>query len=153
VCLGNICRSPLAEGVFKHLAAQAGMAEKVQVESAGIGSWHVGEPADRRAQQTARSHGLALTSRAQQFRALDFDRFDLVLALDTEVYDDLRRLAPSDKARGKVRLLREFDPQASGELDVPDPYYGDMAAFERVYHMIERSCVGLLADIKSGFGG
>jgi protein-tyrosine phosphatase len=144
VCLGNICRSPLAEGVFKHLAAQAGQGDQFHVESAGLGSWHVGETPDHRSQQVARQHGVALDGLAQQFRARDFARFDLVLALDQDIHDTLRDLAPSETDRAKVRLLRQFDPEADGRYDVPDPYYGDMKLFERVYALIERSCRKLL---------
>lgn len=148
VCLGNICRSPMAEGVFKHLAAQAGQGAELHVESAGLGGWHVGEAPDVRAQKTAKQHSITLTSVAQKFTAKDFARFDWVLALDTEIEDGLRRLAPTAAEAQKIRFLREFDPQANGDLDVPDPYYSDARAFEEAYAMIERSCVGLLNTVK-----
>jgi protein-tyrosine phosphatase len=156
VCLGNICRSPMAEGVFKHLVEQAGLAGRFHIESAGIGGWHAGEPADRRAQATARAHGLNLTNRAQQFRADDFARLDAVLALDTDVAEALRRLAPTPADRAKVRLLREHDPSlavGSGaarrgtDLDVPDPYNGGPEGFEDAYQMIERSSRRLLQSL------
>jgi protein-tyrosine phosphatase len=147
VCLGNICRSPLAEGVFRHLAQRAGRDEQFEVESAGVGRWYLGEPPDHRAQQVARRRGLALVSRAQQFRSGDFARFDLVIALDHDVGDSLRAMAPSAAERAKVRLLREFDPQAGDSRDVPDPYYGDLKLFEHVYEVIERSCAGLLGAL------
>jgi protein-tyrosine-phosphatase len=98
VCSGNICRSPLAEGVFKHQVELAGLAGDFHIESFGIGSWHVGEAPDPRAQQTARRHGLRLTGRAQQFKPRDFERFDLIVALDSEVAEYLRRLAPTPPA-------------------------------------------------------
>lgn len=138
----------MAEGVFKHLAARAGQGAEFQVESAGLGGWHVGEAPDVRAQRTARTHGITLTSPAQKFTAKDFARFDWVLALDTEIEDGLRRLAPTSAEVVKVRLLREFDPQANGDLDVPDPYYSDAHAFEQAYEMIERSCENLLEALK-----
>ena len=153
VCLGNICRSPLAEGVFKHLVEQAGLAQQFQIESAGIGGWHVGEPADERARATARAHGLNLTGRAQQFKASDFQRLDLIIALDSDVASDLRRMASTPADRAKVHLLREFDPvrQATAgratDLDVPDPYYGGPEGFENAYQMIERSSRALLASL------
>jgi protein-tyrosine phosphatase len=147
VCLGNICRSPLAEGVFRHLAAQAGQAERFQVDSAGLGSWHVGEPPDARAIRVAGAHGVAVDGRARQFRPEDFKRFDLVLALDEDVYEGLGRLTRDGGQAGQVRYLRDFDPQAGRDRDVPDPYYGDAAAFERAYALIERSCQGLLAAL------
>ena len=147
VCLGNICRSPLAEGVFKHLAGQAGRAAEFHVESAGTGGWHVGEAPDLRSQRVALAHGIRLESHAQQFRAQDFARFDRVLALDGEIASDLRHLAPSAAARAKIHLLREYDAEADGNHDVPDPYYGGPDEFERVYAMVERGCAGLLKEL------
>lgn len=144
VCLGNICRSPLAAGVFKHLVKQAGRAQEFHIESAGVGGWHVGEAADRRSQQVARQHGITLEGRAQQFKERDFERFDWVLALDADIYADLQRLAPNETARAKVHLLRETDPEARGDYDVPDPYYGGLDGFEQAYQMIERACQGWL---------
>lgn len=155
VCAGNICRSPLAAGIFRHLAAQAGLSQRLHVESFGIGPWHVGEAPDRRAQQVARRHGVELTGSAQQFKTRDFERFDQVWALDTEVADFLRQMAPGEAARQKVRLLRELDPQrpahatrSENPLDVPDPYYGGPEGFEDVYRIIERSSQALLATLK-----
>jgi len=150
VCMGNICRSPLAEGVFKHLIQQAKLSDHFQIESAAIGSWHVGEAPDTRAQRTAQAHGIRLDSAAQQFQPKDFSRFDAVLALDSEIAADLHRLAPTLQDRQKIRLLREYDPlaQEGGDLDVPDPYYGRQEDFERAYEMIERSCEELLKEFK-----
>ena len=156
VCLGNICRSPMAEEVFKHLVQQAGLADQFHVESAGIGNWHAGEPADERARATARAHGLALTSRAQQFHPADFARLNAVIALDSDVAEALRRMAPTPADRAKVHLLREYDPSlsaASGaalrasDLDVPDPYYGGPEGFEDAFQMIERSSRRLLDQL------
>lgn len=144
VCLGNICRSPLAEGVFRHLAAAAGRSTDFHVESAGLGDWHVGEPPDSRARRVAAQHGVALDSRARQFRARDFGRFDVILAADEDIHAGLLRLAPDADARRKVYLLRDTDPLAGADKDVPDPYYGDYGGFERVYTLIERSCRGWL---------
>jgi len=148
VCLGNICRSPLAEGVFKRLVAQAGLDGRFHVESAGMGAWHVGEPPDPRSQSVALAHGIRLDGTAQQFKARGFARFDRVIALDADIASDLRRLAPGEAERRKIHLLREYDPQARGDLDVPDPYYGGREDFERVYQMIERSCRGLLEVLR-----
>jgi len=144
VCLGNICRSPLAEGVFRRLAAQAGRAPDFQIESAGIGGWYVGEAPDLRSQKVALAHGFRLESHAQQFRAQDFARFDWVLALDGEIASELRRLAPGADDHRKIHLLREYDPQAQGDLDVPDPYYGGQESFEQAYVLIEQACAGLM---------
>jgi protein-tyrosine phosphatase len=162
VCSGNICRSPLAEGIFKHQVQQAGLSEQLHIESFGIGPWHVGESPDRRAQLTAQRHGLRLTSRAQQWQPRDFARFDHVLALDADVADYLRRLAPTEPDRRKVRLLREHDPAldhsrvreqpAADDLDVPDPYYGGPEGFEDAYQMIERSGARLLESLREQGG-
>jgi protein-tyrosine phosphatase len=151
VCLGNICRSPMAEGVFRHLVQQAGLEDAFEIESAGVGPWHIGESPDTRAQQTARAHGIELDCVAQQFTPRDFARLDHVIALDGEVAAQLRRLAPTPADRAKVRLLREFDPEtprgSRASLDVPDPYYGGRDGFETAYQMIERSARGLLAEL------
>jgi len=154
VCLGNICRSPMAEGVFQSLVEQAQLADQFQIESAGIGGWHAGESADARAQATAQSHGIHLTSRARQFQRADFARLEAVMALDSEVADALRRLAPTAADRAKVRLLREYDPLRptgaaahSADLDVPDPYYGGPEGFEDAFQMIERSSRQLLQQL------
>jgi protein-tyrosine phosphatase len=150
VCLGNICRSPLAEGVFKHLAAQAGHGAAFYVESAGLGSWHVGEAPDSRAQHVAQAHGVTLDSRARQFRAADFERFDLVLALDDDIHSGLLELAPSAAAQAKVHYLRDYDPAAGPDREVPDPYYGNQRLFEHTYTLIESACRGLLAELAAG---
>jgi protein-tyrosine phosphatase len=151
VCSGNICRSPMAEGVFARLVQEAGLAGAFEIESAGVGPWHVGEAADPRARQTARDHGIALTSVAQQIQPGDFARLDFVIALDNTVAAALRRLAPTPADRAKVRLLREFDPQAVGDhdLDVPDPYYAGPNGFEVAYQMIERSARRLLETVRT----
>jgi protein-tyrosine phosphatase len=151
VCLGNICRSPMAEGVFRHLVEQAGLEDAFEIESAGIGPWHVGETPDSRAQQIARAHGLQLDGIAQQITARDFARLDHIIALDSDVAADLQRLAPTTADRAKIRLLREFDPEAHrgprASLDVPDPYYGGASGFEHAYQMIDRSARALLAHL------
>jgi len=152
VCLGNICRSPTAEGVLRHLLAEAGLAGEVQVDSAGTGGWHVGAPPDARAAEAAHRRGIALDGSARQFAATDFDRHDLILAMDSENLGELRRLAPDAAARAKLHLLREFDPAGSaatrGSLDVPDPYYGGPRGFEDVLDLIESACRGLLEEIR-----
>jgi protein-tyrosine phosphatase len=143
--MGNICRSPLAEGVFSHLAAQAGRAGDFEVDSCGTGGWHAGELADPRSRAVAQKHGITLRHRARQFERADFDKFDWILAMDRENQDDLlsfSNLTPAQ--RKKVRLIREFDPQPGADLDVPDPYYGGPEGFDKVYQMIERSARGML---------
>lgn len=152
VCMGNICRSPLAEGVFKHLATEAGVNKNFQIESFGIGAWHVGEEPDPRSQAVALAHGLRLTSRAQQFRPQDFARFGHVLALDETIAEDLHRLASTEAHHQKIRLLRPYDPWAEGNLNVPDPYYGNPEGFEVVYQMIYRACRKLFQELSAGGG-
>ncbi|MCB0874775.1 MAG: low molecular weight phosphotyrosine protein phosphatase [Solirubrobacterales bacterium] len=151
VCLGNICRSPTAEGVLRHKLGEAGLGEDVDVESAGTGGWHVGHPPDERAQSAAAARGIALESRAQRFEAFHFEDFDLIVAMDRQNLADMRAIAPHAAAEGKLRLLREFDPLAveAGDLEVPDPYYGGSRGFEDVLDMVERACDGLIAEIRS----
>ena len=130
--------------------AAAGLGAEVVVESAGTGAWHVGEPSDRRAILEARRRGIAMDGRARQFTAADFARFDLVLAMDRRNAADLRRMAPTREDAAKVRLLREFDPAAGGDLDVPDPYFGGADGFEDVFDMVERACAGPWAGSRRG---
>jgi protein-tyrosine phosphatase len=148
VCMGNICRSPTAEGVMRALLRERGIAD-VEVESAGVGDWHVGHGPDERAMEAARRRGIVLEGRARQVRPRDFEDFDLILAMDRQNLRDLRELAPDDAARAKVRLLREFDPDSAGapDLDVPDPYYGGPRGFETVLDQVEAACRGLLAEV------
>jgi protein-tyrosine phosphatase len=145
VCLGNICRSPLAEGVFLHLARERGVAHRLQVDSAGTGGWHVGNPPDPRAQAVARENGVILGSRARQVDPGDAEAFDLILAMDRANLADLRRHLPPG-GRAELRLFRDFDPTASpeDEAEVPDPYYGGPEGFQEVYEMVHRSCEALL---------
>jgi low molecular weight protein-tyrosine phosphatase len=149
VCTGNICRSPMAEAVLRHLVTEAGLSDHVEVWSAGTGDWHVGDDADHRALSTLRGRGYDLRHRAQQWQAADFDRADLILALDRGHYRALRRLAPPGE-QDKIRMLRSYDPDAGDDLDVPDPYYGDVAGFGHVLDLIETACEGVLAEIRTG---
>jgi protein-tyrosine phosphatase len=139
VCLGNICRSPTAEGIMRSLVRQAGLADRVHVDSAGTGGWHVGSAPDERATAAADARGIALKGRARQVRPEDFLEFDLLIAMDRENMHELQALAESDEQRARVRLLREFDPDAagSGELDVPDPYYGAPGGFDEVLDLVQ----------------
>jgi protein-tyrosine phosphatase len=150
VCLGNICRSPLAEGVFLHLAESAGVADRFEVDSAGTGDWHVGERPDPRAAAVARKYGVELPSTARQVSPADFQRFDYIVAMDRENLWNLERMAREGRggpSRAKIHLLRADDPdRAAGDdrHDVPDPYYGGPSGFEQVYHMVHRSAEALL---------
>ena len=152
VCLGNICRSPTAEGVMRDLVAEAGLDGDVEVDSAGTAGWHAGDRADRRSQDEARRRGLDLSSlRGRQVTAEDFATFDLLVAMDADNRDELLALAPDEAARAKVRLLREFDPAsvANRQLDVPDPYYGGADGFAHVFDIVEAACRGLLAHVRA----
>jgi len=149
VCMGNICRSPTAEGVMRHLLEDAGLADRGEIESAGTGGWHAGEPPDERATLAARRRGVTLEGAARQVRPEDFRRFDLLIALDRANLRELLARAPDEEAAEKVRLLREFDPAADGDLDVPDPYYGGDRGFETVLDMVEASCRGLIEELRA----
>lgn len=142
VCLGNICRSPMAEGIFLHLAKQRGLGDRFVVDSAGTGDWHAGCRPDPRALATAKRFKIELPSIARQVRASDFEDFDLILAMDRANRADLIRLGATN-----VRLMRSFEPGLAGEHDVPDPYSGDDEGFVTVYEMLSRSCEGLIEHL------
>jgi protein-tyrosine phosphatase len=147
--MGNICRSPTAEGVMRRLLEDERLADRVEIESAGTGDWHVGQPPDERATLAAGRRGITLSGAAQQVRPADFRRFDLLIAMDRANLRELLALAPDEEAAEKVRLLREFEPAASGDLDVPDPYYGGDRGFETVLDMVEAACRGLLDELRA----
>jgi protein-tyrosine phosphatase len=149
VCLGNICRSPTAEGVMRALVREAGLHERIELDSAGTGSWHIDEPPDARATAAARERGVELEGRARQVERADFAGFDLIVAMDRSNLADLRRIAPDDAARAKLRLLRDFDPSADGEADVPDPYHGGSRGFDDVFDLVRDSCAALLAELRA----
>ncbi len=151
VCLGNICRSPLAEGVFQELLKQEGLDHRVLVDSAGTGNWHVGARADARMQSTARAKGIELQSIAQQFQPGDFKRYDLVLAMDQSNLESLEYMASGKLPEGKLRMFRSFDPAHNGDFDVPDPYYGGAQGFENVFDIVHRTCPPLLEFIRREF--
>ena len=152
VCSGNICRSPIAEYVLRDAVDRAGLGHAIVVDSAGVGAWHVGEGADRRSLQVLARHGYdGSAHRVQQITGSWFDgpdAPDLLLAMDSSHYDDLRRMAPD----ADVRLMRSFDPtlaEATGtDLDVPDPYYGNGDGFEHVLQMIQRATPGVVDYLK-----
>jgi protein-tyrosine phosphatase len=150
VCMGNICRSPTAEAVMRGLVGRSGLGQMVEVDSAGTGGWHVGDPPDARSVTAAARRGVRLDGAARQVSRADFEQFDLIVALDASNAGALRRIAPDAVAAGKVRLLREFDPDAGGEdLDVPDPYYGGEDGFDRVLDLVEAACRGLLEHVSA----
>src|SRR6185312_9728777 len=146
--MGNICRSPMAEIVMRSMVRESGLEDQIELSSAGTGGWHVGDQADQRARATLAARGYDADShRARQFAAHWFDENDLVLAVDESTYSTLRSLDP-EAAAEKLRLLREFDPLAGGDLDVPDPYYGGRRGFDDVLDMVERSCRGLFEHLR-----
>ncbi|MGW5419899.1 low molecular weight protein-tyrosine-phosphatase [Streptomyces sp. NPDC003943] len=149
VCTGNICRSPMAEHVFRARVAEAGLAGLVEVDSAGTGGWHEGDGADPRTVAVLDGNGYGSAHTARQFRASWFPALDLVIALDEGHARELRRLAPTREDAAKIRLLRSYDPAAGAEagLDVPDPYYGGLDGFEECLEMVEAASEGLLAAV------
>jgi protein-tyrosine phosphatase len=151
VCMGNICRSPTAEGVMRGLLRAEGLERVVAIDSAGTGGWHAGDPPDSRAVAATRSRDIVVDGAARQVTDEDFERYDLLLAMDRENERDLLARAPDAQARAKVRLLREFDAAsvAAGDLDVPDPYYGGPHGFDRVLDLVEAACRGLLDEVRT----
>jgi len=147
VCLGNICRSPMAEAVFRHILEEEGLGNRIRVDSAGTGSWHAGESPDTRSVRTAANHGVTLSGSARQVQPEDFQNFDYVVAMDVSNLDNLERFREGVGGTTALYLLREFDPDGGPGAEVPDPYYGGPGGFEDVYAMVERSCRGLLAHI------
>ena len=146
VCLGNICRSPVAENVFRHLVSEAGLEDHFEIDSAGTGSWHVGESPDRRAASVARARGIELRGSARQVTAEDLSSYDHVIAMDRDNLRELQRLARGGAATARIELLRAYDPEADDD-DVPDPYYGGASGFENVFEIVSRSCRNLLASL------
>lgn len=147
VCLGNICRSPTAEGVFQHLIDKRGLENYFEVDSAGTSAYHVGESVNNKSQRTAQRHGITLHSRARQFKSSDLDYFDLILAMDNENLQKVRQMANGNH-ENKIGLLRDFDPNP-GDGEVPDPYYGGQEGFEKVFQIVKRSCENLLNELES----
>ena len=146
VCLGNICRSPTAEGVFRQIVEREGLAERVVIDSAGTGEWHIGAPPDPRACRAAAKRGYDITSlRGRQVSRSDFEAFDYVIAMDDENVRALKRLAPREHVR-KIRLFTEF--ASGGANSVPDPYTGGVEGFELVLDLVEDAARGLLAHVR-----
>mgnify|MGYP000556093350 CR=1 FL=1 len=150
VCMGNICRSPTAQGVFAEMVRREGLAHLIHIDSAGTHAYHVGEPPDTRAQAAAANRGIDLSDqRARRVHAQDFDAFDYVLPMDSSNYEDLEGIRPSS-ATAILRRFLDYAPHVH-EQDVPDPYYGGPRGFERVLDLIEAGSEGLLLDIRARF--
>jgi len=147
VCLGNICRSPTAEGIFQHLVNERGLQHYFYIDSAGTSAYHIGEPANSKSRDVARKHGVELRSRARRFTAGDFEEFGLILAMDHENLHNIRQLDSRKQHSDKIKLMRDFDPNP-GDGAVPDPYYGGMDGFQHVFDVVMRSCENLLDELE-----
>jgi len=147
VCLGNICRSPTAEGVFQHLVNEQQLQPYFEIDSAGTSAYHIGESANSKSRKTASGHGVALHSKARQFKYFDLEYFDLILAMDKENLRNIRKLDTKKQFQSKIILLRDFDPSPD-DGQVPDPYYGGQQGFENVFSIVNRSCEQLLEQLK-----
>jgi len=149
ICSGNICRSPLAECVLRHKAIERGVKDRLFIDSAGTGGWHVGESPDHRVHEVARRNGVAITGTARQVTRDDLTRFDLLVCMDESHREHLLAMG-ADRAR--VRMLLEYDPDCD-IVEVPDPYYGGTREFERVFEMIDSACDHLLESALRGAAG
>ena len=145
VCLGNICRSPAAEGVLRHLVEKEGL--QVHIESCGLGDWNLGQLPDARMRDAAKSRGVILSSRAQRFQPEFFERFDLILVADNKILKDLYRRDSKLEFKAKMHLITHFS-KVYTDQEIPDPYYDGDAGFESVLNMIEDACEGLLVYLK-----
>ncbi len=150
ICLGNICRSPAAEGILKTLVEQQGLADRYTIDSAGIGGWHVGQLPDERMRQCGSRHGYRFDSHARQFQHSDFRRFDLIVTMDNDNYRTISTMATNENERNKVRRIADFLTDHARYGAVPDPYYGGPADFELVITLLEEACQELLRQIADG---
>jgi protein-tyrosine phosphatase len=147
VCLGNICRSPLAEAIFEHQIRQNGLKKQFLSESCGTANYHVGSPPDPRTLRNAAKNGVVIQHVGRQFHHEDFNRFDLILPMDRSNHSNLLRLPGAGKYESKIQLMRTFDVLQPG-ADVPDPYYGDEKDFQEVFEILDRSSKGLIAFLQ-----
>jgi protein-tyrosine phosphatase len=147
VCLGNICRSPLAEGVFRHLVRERGLDSSYEIDSAGTGGWHAGDPPDVRSADVARRNGVTLEGVARQVSPTDFQRFDWIIAMDRENLSALESLRRRNGGGARLQLMRDFDPEPE-DGEVPDPYYGGPDGFDHVYRMVRRSAEAMLERLE-----
>lgn len=146
VCLGNICRSPTAEGVFQHIVNERGLESYFYIDSAGTSAYHIGEPANSKSQWVANQQGIQLRSKARRFERVDIEEFHLILAMDHENLQNITQLNGNSEYSEKIKLLREFDPEPDDKA-VPDPYYGGMDGFKNVFDVIKRSSESLLDEL------
>lgn len=149
VCMGNICRSPAAEAIFRHKVEEAGLSDRIHIDSAGTIGYHSGSPADRRMQAAGANRGYDLNSISRQVRMDDFEAFDHILAMDLENFSNLKSMSFSSPGKAKIRLMCDYATRHD-EREVPDPYYGGNNGFELVMDLLEDACNGLLEEIKEG---
>ncbi len=140
VCLGNICRSPLAAAILRHHLAEKGMTTKIRVDSAGTGNWHVGSAADPRSISVAKTNDITLDGRARQVTQEDFHDFDYIFAMDRQNFKDLQTLQERYGGKANIKLFREFDTATESALDVADPYYGGTTGFQDLFEILDRTC-------------
>lgn len=148
ICLGNICRSPAAEGIMKSLVEKEGMSDDFFIDSAAIGSWHIGQLPDSRMRKRGAEHGYRFDSHARQFQKSDFQHFDLIVVMDNENYRAITSMASSQADKDKVVRIADYLTHHREYTTVPDPYYGDYSDFELVIELLEDACQGLLDSIK-----
>lgn len=147
VCLGNICRSPAAEGILRKLIEKEGLSDKIIVTSCGLGDWHLGQLPDYRIRQAAAERGITLTTRAKPFLSNYLDEFDYVLCADQEVIDQVHQYAKNPHQKSKIRLMTHFAKAFKGR-SIPDPYYAGDSAFDHILDILEDACSGLLEELK-----
>ena len=147
VCMGNICRSPAAEGVLQKLAKDNGLSDELEIASCGLGSWYVGHQADARMRSAAQLRGVSLVNRARQLDLNDYDAYDYLFAADNEVLLELQRHATTTEHKAKIHLFTEYSPSFKGR-EVPDPYYNGQGAFEEVLDIIEDACEGFIQHLR-----
>jgi protein-tyrosine phosphatase len=147
VCLGNICRSPLAEGIFKKKVEEADLSEFIFTDSAGTSHWHIDDPPDVRSAQIAMQNGIRLDHTGRQISHTDLEKFDYIIAMDTDNYDDIERLKDNyGNGKAEILIMRDYDNQRSG-ADIPDPYYGGSNGFQLVYDLLDESLTNFLEEI------
>ncbi|MEM9674936.1 MAG: low molecular weight protein-tyrosine-phosphatase [Bacteroidota bacterium] len=147
VCLGNICRSPMAESIFDGLVERAGLVGKIETDSAGTSNYHIGELPDPRTLEIVAKYGLESNSRGRQLTKADFDQFDYIIVMDQSNFADSKRLMTADSSQAKLFLMRDFDDQPT-EKDVPDPYWSGKDGFEQIYQILLRSCQNFLTYLQ-----
>ncbi|MBO6118655.1 MAG: low molecular weight phosphotyrosine protein phosphatase [Bacteroidales bacterium] len=147
VCLGNICRSPAAEGILKQKAAQKGLENNVFVDSAGIGAWHTGQLPDMRMRRCGEKNGYDFSSKARQIKRKDFERFDYIIVMDDDNYRDVKMIAPTSGAMNKVHYIREYFNKYKSQQSVPDPYYGKEEDFQFAVDLLEDACEGIIQQL------